>query len=153
MERNHLRAPDLWSGLVLAALGTYIVAEAREWEYLGPDGPGPGFFPLWYGVAITVLSAVLVVSSALRKRNADRVDWASAGRAVATWLALAIAVAAFKLVGFLIGFAALTLFIVAVMYRRPLAIAAVVALTSAAGFYLAFPLALDVPLPVGVLGF
>jgi hypothetical protein len=52
-----------------------------------------------------------------------------------------------KLAGFLIGFAALTFFIVAVMYRRPPVVAALVAGGTAAGVYLIFPLALGVQLP------
>ena len=34
------RSGDFWSGLALAALGTYIVSEARGWVYMGEDGPG-----------------------------------------------------------------------------------------------------------------
>lgn len=137
------RSPDFWSGLVLAALGGYIVVEARGWQYLGPDGPGPGFFPLWYGVAMLALSLILIFS---RKEN-QKVEWRGAGRAFATWGAFAVSVAVLKLVGFLISFAVLTFFIVAVMYRRPPAVAALVAISLAAGFYLIFPLALGVPLP------
>ena len=136
------RSGDFWSGLALAALGGYIVYTARGWEYLGPDGPGPGFFPLWYGLAMLVLSLVLVV-----KGEGESVSWKGAGRAFATWGALAVSVAVLKLVGFLISFAVLTFFVVAVMYRRPPAIAALVAIGVAAGFYLVFPLALGVALP------
>jgi putative tricarboxylic transport membrane protein len=137
-------AADLWSGLALGALGAYIIVQASRWEYLGPDGPGPGFFPLWYGVAMAALSLALVLSS-LRKQNRERIEWSS--RAQVTWLALAIAVAALKLAGFLVCFAALTFFIIAVMYRRPLKVAATVAIVAAAAFYLVFPLGLGVRLP------
>ena len=137
---------DLWSGLALGGLGAYIIVQASRWEYLGPDGPGPGFFPIWYGVAMAALSAALVTSSALRKQ-AETIDWRGAGRAFATWLALAASVAALQLAGFLLSFAALAFFIVAVMYRRPLKVAALVAIASAAAFYLIFPLALGVRLP------
>lgn len=136
------RSPDFWSGLALAALGGYIVYEARGWEYLGADGPGPGFFPLWYGIAILALSALLVVSN-----RAETVEWHGAARALATWAVFAAAVALMKLAGFAIGFALLTFFIVAVMYRRPPALAAAVAVALAAGFYVVFPLALGVRLP------
>ncbi|HJS76269.1 MAG TPA: tripartite tricarboxylate transporter TctB family protein [Burkholderiales bacterium] len=137
---------DFWSGLALGALGAYIVLEASRWEYLGPDGPGPGFFPLWYGIAMAGLSLWLMVSSVLRAET-DAIDWSGAWRAFATWLALAAAVAALKLVGFVVGFAALAFFVVAVMYRRPLGNAAIVAACITAGFYLVFPLALGVKLP------
>ena len=55
--------------------------------------------------------------------------------------------AALKLIGFLAGFALLTFFIVAVMYRRPLKVAAAVSAALTVGFYLLFPLALGVKLP------
>ena len=138
------RNADLWCGLALGALGVYIISQAWRWEYLGADGPGPGFFPLWYGIAIVALSLVLVAVSV---RQPSTADWAGAGRAFATWAAFALAAAAFKWLGFLVCFAALTFFIVAVMYRRPLKVAAIVAATTTAGFYVVFPLALGVKLP------
>jgi putative tricarboxylic transport membrane protein len=137
---------DFWSGLALGGLGAYIVSEAARWEYLGPDGPGPGFFPLWYGIAIAALSLALVISS-LRSKDSERIEWAGAGRAFATWAAFAVCVAALKVVGFFVSLAALTFFIVAVMYRRPLRVAATVAAAIAVAFYVVFPLALGVGLP------
>jgi len=144
---------DFTSGLALAALATYIILRARQWEYLGPDGPGPGFFPLWYGIAMAALSGVLVVSSVWRERGTGGVEWKKIGRALAVWFALAVSIAALKPLGFAVSLAALTFFIAAVMYRRPPALAAALALANAAAFYVLFPLALGVPLPAGVLGF
>jgi putative tricarboxylic transport membrane protein len=153
-EQAGRRRGELWSGLALAALGAYVVAQARQWDYLTPDGPGAGFFPLWYGVAMVALSGFLVVSALRRWPAADqRLDRSRIGRALSTWLALAVSVAALKLLGFVASFALLTFFLVAVMYRRPLKVAALVAVASALGFYLVFPLALGVELPVGVWGF
>lgn len=140
------RAADFCSGLALGGLGVYIIVQASRWEYLGSDGPGPGFFPVWYGIAMAGLSLALMVSS-LRSADAETIDWAGAGRAFATWGALAAAVALFKLAGFLVSFGALTFFIVGVMYRRPLWVAAVTAVVAAAAFYAVFPLALGVKLP------
>jgi len=136
------RSPDFWSGLALAALGGYIVYTARGWEYLGQDGPGPGFFPLWYGIAMLALSFLLMMKS-----GGEAVSWRGAGRAFGAWAAFAVSVAVIKLVGFLIAFIGLTLFIVAVMYRRSPVVAALVAIGVAAGFYAVFPLALGVQLP------
>ena len=141
-----MKRGEVISGVVLGALGVYVVTEAARWEYLGPDGPGPGFFPLWYGIAMAGLSLWLMVSSVL-KEQPESVDWSGARRALATWVALALAVAALKLVGFLVAFAALVFFVVAVMYRRPPGKAAIVAVCITAGFYVVFPLALGVKLP------
>ena len=140
------RNADLWSGLALAVLAAYIIVQASGWDYMGPDGPGAGFFPLWYGLAMLVLSAVLVASSVLRAEP-EAVDWRGARRAAAISAALVVAVVLFKLAGFTIGFAALAFFIVWVMYRRPWPLAAAVAVGLAGGFYLLFPLLLGVNLP------
>jgi putative tricarboxylic transport membrane protein len=135
---------DFWSGLALGGLGAYIIVTASRWEYLGQDGPGPGFFPLWYGIAMSALSLLLVLGSLKRQTS---IDWSDAPRALATWAAFAAMCAAFKWIGFLPAFALLTFFIVAVMYRRSLAAAATVSVALAAGFYVLFPLALGVKLP------
>jgi putative tricarboxylic transport membrane protein len=155
MQEKSYSAGNLWSGLALAALGAYITAEAWQWEYLGPEGPGPGFLPFWYGIAMLALSIGLVASNARRKPDPDAatVAWGETGRALGVWLALLVCIAMFKLLGFVISFGLLCFFIVAVMYRRPLALAAMVALAGSAGFYFLFPFALGVALPVGVFGF
>jgi len=139
------RSADFWSGLALGGLGAYIVVVASGWEYMGQDGPGPGFFPLWYGIVMAALSLMLVISS--MKKDNDVIDWTGARSAFITWAAFTVMVAALKLVGFVIGFAALTFFIVLVMYRKPLKVAAITAIAISAGFYLVFPLALGVKLP------
>ena len=60
------RDRDVLSGAVLAGLGVFILSQALEWTYLGPDGPGPGFFPTWYGLAMIALSLGLVVKAAVK---------------------------------------------------------------------------------------
>ena len=153
-EEGSGKSGDLWSGIALALLGVCIVIQARQWDYLTREGPGPGFFPLWYGLAMVALALVLIVA-ALRARGSLRfeIDRRATGRALAVWSALAAAVAAFPLLGFAVSFALLSFFIVAVMYRRRLLVAATVAVANAGGFYLVFPVALGVSLPTGVLGF
>ena len=137
---------DFWSGLALGGLGAYIIVQASRWEYLGADGPGPGFFPLWYGIAMVGLSLALMYWS-VRVQNAETIDWSGAGRAFAAWAALVVSVALLKVAGFVVCFAALTFFVVAVMYRRSLWTAALTGVASAAAFYLVFALALGVKLP------
>jgi putative tricarboxylic transport membrane protein len=150
-----LKTGDIVSGAALAGLGVFIITEARRWEYLGPDGPGPGFFPLWYGIALVALSALLIATSlAQRAREpGGAVNWRQVGRALAAWAGLTACVGLLKALGFLLAFGLFTFFLVAVMYRRPVATAAAVSVGMAVGFYVLFPLALNVTLPVGMLGF
>ncbi len=153
-----LKHGDAISGAVLAALGVYIVMQSRAWDYYTLDGPGPGFFPFWYGAAMVALSLLLVANTA-RNGNAnangtsEAIDWRGVGRALATWLAFALSVALMEWLGFLISFALLTLFVVWFIFHRSLATAAMVAVGAALGFHLMFPVALSVALPIGPFGF
>jgi putative tricarboxylic transport membrane protein len=143
------------SGAVLTGLGLYIVLQARRWEYLGPDGPGPGFFPLWYGVAMIALALGLLATSAAPRAAAPeaRPGGRGIGRALATWSGLAVCVALLEVLGFLLAFGLFTFFVVAVMYRRSIPAALAVAVAGPLAFYLVFPVALNVELPTGLLGF
>lgn len=157
MEGARYSSGEVASGAVLAALGGYIIVEAWQWEYLGADGPGPGFFPLWYGIAMVVLALLLIGGNLLRRAAAAPaaapVNWRKIGHALITWTAFAVSIALLKVLGFLASFALLTFFVVAGIYRRPLRAALTIAVGGALGFYLVFPLALNVSLPVGVFGF
>jgi putative tricarboxylic transport membrane protein len=156
MKTSLLKKGDLVSGAVLAGVGVFIVSEARKWEYLTPEGPGPGFFPIWYGLVLVVL-ALFLTGRAVWKRGHDGADralnWGRLGRALTAWAALTACIMSLKVLGFLVAFALLTFFVVHVMYGRSLAFAAGSALAAAAAFYLIFPLALNVALPIGFLGF
>jgi putative tricarboxylic transport membrane protein len=155
VEEGIIRTGDIVSGAVLAGLGIFIIVEARGWEYLGPDGPGPGFFPMWYGVCMVALALMLVAASLLQRARepAAAVKWREVGRALAAWAGLAVCIGLLKVLGFLLAFGMFTFFLVAVMYRRPLGTALAVSVGMVVGFYLVFPLALNVALPVGKLGF
>src|SRR5690349_11979249 len=145
------RGGDFWSGLVLAALGAYIVAQARGWDYMTEDGPGPGFFPMWYGSLMVALALVLVVRSALAKSVPREVRWREVGRALACWGAFAGSIALMNVLGFTVAFALLAWFIVAVMARRSQREAIVVAVAGAALFYGVFAWLLELNLLKGFL--
>jgi putative tricarboxylic transport membrane protein len=153
-----IRNSDAVAGALLAALGLFIIGEALKWEIVGVDGPGPGFFPLGYGSVILVLSLALAANSLLRATEPMREasgtgDRAGLWAALLTWLAFTGAVALMPALGFVISFALLTFVLVWRIFHQSPRKAALTALGCALGFYLVFPLALGVGLPVGWLGF
>jgi putative tricarboxylic transport membrane protein len=149
--RPVLRSGDFWSGLALAALGAYIIASARGWAYMTEEGPGAGFFPMWYGGVMLVLSLLLVLASVLKPRQHAQVAWKDVSRAMVAWAAFVACVALMPYLGFAISFALLTAFIVKVMCGEKLRTAIVVAVVGAAGFYAIFDWALDLSLPRGLI--
>lgn len=42
----------------LVATSIMVILIARTYDYLSSTGPGPGFFPLWLGIAMLVLSLI-----------------------------------------------------------------------------------------------
>lgn len=153
MTKDILRNGDVISSAVLAALGVYIVIEARDWAYLGEDGPGPAFFPIWYGIIMLGLSLAVIAMTILKQPKAETPDWSGIGRALITWSAFAVCAVLMKWLGFMIAFALLTFFMVVYVFRQPAIKAGIIAVCTALGFYLLFPLALSVALPTGVFGF
>lgn len=149
-----LRDGDVLSGAVLSALGAYIILEASRWTYTGPDGPGPGFFPIWYGIGLIALSLCLIVRKLFVApvEAGEPVDWPGVGRALGTWASFAAAVALLQPLGFVLSFGLLAFYMIAVVFRRGLVTAAATAVVLATGFHVLFPLALGVDLPAGPFG-
>src|SRR6476620_8656839 len=108
MSKDVVRNGDVIAGAALAAFGVYIFLQARAWDYTTPDGPGPGFFPTWYGVAMVALSLALIISSIRKAQAHQAADWPAIGTALSTWFAFAASVALMHALGFLISFALLT---------------------------------------------
>jgi putative tricarboxylic transport membrane protein len=153
VNRDMLRNGDVISAAVLAALGVFVIVEASNWAYYSEDGPGPAFFPIWYGIAMVALSLALIATTIAGQARVEMPDWQGVGRALITWAAFAICAALMGWLGFLISFALLTFFMIAFVFWQPPVTAGVVAVVAAAGFYLVFPFALSVALPIGVFGF
>ncbi|HEY8368580.1 MAG TPA: tripartite tricarboxylate transporter TctB family protein [Thermodesulfobacteriota bacterium] len=156
MPPARLRDGELLSGAALAGLGVYIVSEASQWSFLGPTGPGPGFFPVCYGVAMVVLSLVLVgrrLFASRPARGGEAPNRHGVAVALLTWLAFALTIPLMKYLGFLVAFGLLTFFVVVVVFRRSIAAGVAAAVLCPAAFQLVFPVLLQVRLPVGRFGF
>ena len=146
-----LRRGDFWSGLALAALGAYIVVTARGWAYMTEEGPGAGFFPIWYGGIMLVLSLLLAAGAVLKPQEHAAIAWKDVSRALVAWVAFVACVALMPVLGFAVSFALLAAFIVKVMCGERLRTAILVAVAGAAGFHAIFDWALDLTLPRGIL--
>src|SRR5262245_6543922 len=154
MGKDLVRNGEAISGAVLAALGVYIFLQSRAWDYYTADGPGPGFFPTWYGVAMVVLSLALIVGRVRKASATDKpVAWRGAGRALATWAAFALSVALMLPLGFFVSFALLTFFLVVIVFGRSPIAGLVTAAGVVIGFDQIFAACLDLQLPGGYFGF
>lgn len=156
MTKSIFRDGEVIAGSLTAALGAYITVTATRWDVIGPEGPGPGFFPVGYGIALIVLSLILIFqrfTAARDKEENKPFDWAGFRRAAITWIAFTASTALMPTLGFYISFGLLTLFLALFVFEKPLKTGLTAGVLSAVGFYVVFDFALDVALPAGFLGF
>jgi putative tricarboxylic transport membrane protein len=147
---------NLFSGLCLAIFGIYVIAAAIKLPYVSEVGPGPGFFPLWIGIGLLTFASYLSIASFIPSWNVSKgksQSWNTAGRVLAGWAAMMIAVALLGKIGFALSFVLLTIFLVVALERRPALLAIGVGVGLAVIFHLIFVIALDVSLPKGFWGF
>lgn len=147
---------DILAAACLAAFGIYVIYGGSKLSYVSDVGPGPGFFPLWIGIGLLLFGAYqMVLSYASARRHAGQVApiWSGSGRALGGWLALALAIALFRWIGFALGFVLLTIFLIVALDRRPVRLAFGIGAGLALAFYIVFELALGVTLPAGPWGF
>jgi putative tricarboxylic transport membrane protein len=142
--------------LTLAGLGGFVAYKGSTLPYSSEFGPGPGFLPLWLGIAILLLAFGLALATLFGSAGETDEDFGSrseAGRALSAWLALTVSIALLPKLGFPVSFALLAAFLIAVLDRRRLWIALCVGVSMAAAFHLIFVTALGASLPSGPWGF
>lgn len=149
---RYFRDGDLLSGAALAVLAAYIIQASAQWTLFGPEGPGPGFFPLGYGVLMLGCSLALIVI-ALRRETPPPIGEADPGGTAAaflTWGALAASIPLMWLLGFVVGFGIVVFVIVRFVFGRSLLGSAVTAASIVLALHLVFPVLLGSALPVGL---
>lgn len=152
MKSSHVLSGDVISGALLAALGAYITVTADEWTILAHDGPGPGFFPLCYGIILLVGSLALVAMGLFNgpAKREEPLDWAGVRKALGIWAVFALMIPIMKYVGFLVALGLLIFFFLRVIYPWRLVPSIIASVLTPIGFFIIFPTLLHVELPVGV---
>jgi putative tricarboxylic transport membrane protein len=154
---------EIISGAALGALGVFIVLQASRWEYYGASGPGPAFFPTFYGAALVLLSLLHIVSRLRAEPAAAQTVAGNAPekaeglpgwvKALSCWAVFTGIMVLMDWLGFFLGFALLNLYVVLVIFRKSILTALATAIGMSAGFYLLFSVLLEINLPTGIVGF
>jgi len=147
---------ELLSGICLGSFGVYVAFEALKLPYVSEFGPGPGFFPLWIGIGLTLLSLLLIVANLFAStapENSERQSGTAVGRALVGWSGLMLAIGLLHWLGFGLSLALLAVFLILALERRSPWVAISVAFGLALGFHAIFVLALGLSLPAGPWGF
>lgn len=150
-----MRSADRVAAVALIILAAWFVAIGRRFPYWRTEtGPGSGFLPVWLGIALAVLAALLFVNAGRATAGDGRwlPDRAALRRFALILGACVVFVAVMDAVGMIVGTALFLVFVLRVIegYRWTTVLG--VAVAAAAVNYLVFTYWLRVPFPTGFLG-
>jgi hypothetical protein len=143
---------DRVSGLAWLAVALFAAAQGLSLGLGSLHRPGAGFFPFWGGVALGLLSILLVVRSPAR----DAPGAPRLGPGTARPFVAAGAVLGYLLLLEVLGFVPVTLLFLLLLFRlepRGWVFSAAAAAAGAIGAWALFRLWLKTQLPTGPLGF
>lgn len=66
-----MRTGDRVFAIICLGLSFWLILEARKFAYMTTYTPGPGFFPLWLGVCLGLLSLYLIINTVRRKKSKE----------------------------------------------------------------------------------
>ena len=139
---------DQLSGLALVALALFLWWENRAYPLGTLEEPGPGYTPLLIAIFLGAIGLLIALRGMHSPRIAE-MAWPEARRATVILLACAAATYALEEIGYRLTVAALLVFFLGVLERKPPLTVAVVSVSFALlSFYLIGDV-LHVPLPRG----
>lgn len=143
----------LLAGIVVLLFGSVVTFFASQLPYKGEYGPGPGFLPLWIGMAL-IGCAIAAIIKAVRQvdRGKERFIQPKTRQVAVIFVTL---IATFLLVpvfGLSLGLALFTGFTMRTAGRHGWILCIATAVVTAAAVRLIFGVMLDIPLPKGVIG-
>lgn len=150
-----IKLANVVAASVLALLGLFFVASSIPiYQTRFGGGPGPGAFPLWVGLVLTVSASAYLVSSL---RSTDSGPFMSAapgekGWLIWTGLSLLGYVALMQFLGFALTTFLFIAFQIRVIGRYGVIFSLIFSLVSAVACAYLFRVGLNMSLPTGIIG-
>jgi len=76
---------DFWSGAMFVAIGLGFAWKATSYQMGTAARMGPGYFPFWLGIVLSLIGAIVLLGSLTKKAqetHVDRFDWRIVGLVV-----------------------------------------------------------------------
>jgi putative tricarboxylic transport membrane protein len=152
-----MKKADQRTGIVLLIFSGSVIEESWKMPQRGTFGPGMGFFPLWLGVLLAILSILLIVNAWQRAEDPTKKAIFPGRQALVTILVVLAAMAAYiallEVLGFLVTTMLLNTFLMRIVMRESWKMTVPVALIISIVLYLIFQVLLEVNLPENMYGF
>jgi len=146
-----MRLAELVGRIGLLILGIAVVFFSSRLTYYSEFGPGPGFLPLWLGIALVGCAIFLLVDFLRKHVRAEAFFQPRTRQCLIMFILIVIAFLLLPWLGFPIGFALLAGSAMRVMGGHRLIVCGITALAIALGIYFIFDQWLGIPLPTGIV--
>lgn len=144
---------NLLAGLAVLIFGGIVTYFAGRLPYEAEYGPGPGFLPLWIGLALIACAIVTIIKAI---GNFGRQEGAffrpKTRQVIFVLVTLIVTFFLVPVLGLSLGLALFTGFTMRTAGRHGWLLCVAVAIITAAGVRLIFGHVLDIPLPKGYIG-
>lgn len=160
-----MRRVSLVAGIVFLVFSLTVMIASWSMEYYSPIGPGPGFFPFWLSLALSLLSIAWIIQIL---RNAPKSGNTSSkgeeeemlfpsGTALFRLLsimgALCFMIILMESLGFQLSMFVFMIFLLIVLGRVKILTTLIIAVGSSFGLFQVFTRLLDVQLPHAIIPF
>jgi putative tricarboxylic transport membrane protein len=147
---------DLIGGFFFLGAGIFFAVYSRSVDIGTMEEPGPGFLPLWAGILLAVMSAILLGKTFFRKFEKgepffpERDSWKRVGMVVASLILYNLLL---KPLGFILVTFLFVAFLVRFIFPQSWLRTSVTAALATAGAQFVFVTLLEINFPKGLLGF
>jgi Tripartite tricarboxylate transporter TctB family len=142
---------DRVAGVALALIALVVLVESRRLPLGTLQNPGPAYMPILLALILGAAGVLIAVFGGGAPALGG-VGWSEWRHAVAILVVCSFSALALERLGYRLTVACVLAFLVAVVERKPLALALVFAVGLAAGSFYLFDTLLRVPLPRGPFG-
>ena len=144
---------DRIAGVFLFGLSLYVIIHTYVSLPLGThSNPGPGYFPMLLGIVVAIL-ALIVLAQGGRSPAFRDLSWPGFTHGVGIVACCIFSIVAMETLGYRITMMLILVFLFGVLERLKIWLALVLSGGLTLGTYGLFHNLLNVPLPIGVLGF
>jgi hypothetical protein len=140
-------------------ISLWLILESFKFNYIVKYTPGPGFFPFWLGLILSVFSIALLIETLTKKRGnyLKEPDCLPGKQSLYRVGEITLFTAGFSLLMTSLGFVlSVTLFVSGLLFfmeKIPFVRSVITGLMMSACVYLIFEYWMEIGLPAGFLGF
>jgi putative tricarboxylic transport membrane protein len=154
---RQMKKADMITAVVLLAFSGYVMQESWRMPPSATFGPSAGFLPLWLGVLLAVLAAILLISSWSRqtkKKDSEPIFPAKKALLAITLVIVGLAgyILLIEVLGYVVDTFLFIMFLMKVVEREKWPLTLMIAVGTTAVLFLTFQVLLQITLPSNMFG-